>query len=165
MYTRAGVPTLAGVFPLHKDVSRLIKKRENVRGNLSKMYNVQSLPKLVRLIFYDFIKLILFRVAEGDTVMLPGSSRAYITLKKYPKREIMNMLNAGKLTNLNLPKMKYNMPMFILDFGPESRRKDIRIHVPFYLHEISFKSVEDGKVPWTEFRKTFNNDNRYRGDP
>jgi len=166
-YSKHGISTLTSTFPLSSKTTALLKRRKGYeKGNISKIYGVQSIPKLVRLIFFDFMKIVMTRVANGDTFVLPGSNRANITLKKYRKSDVLYMLGAGKLQNLDLPKMGYVMPYFALDFGPTIKRRDARIAVPQYMHDMAFKSVEERRIPWVYFRKTYNeNDYRYRGDP
>jgi hypothetical protein len=162
-YDKAAAKTLVNIFPLEKKISNLIKTVPSYKGNLAKQYRVQSLPKLARLIFYNFIKKIMFRVAAGDVFVLPGKTGAYIALKKYKNDSVKKMRQMGFYDNVDIVKARFNIPYFAFDFGPRYPRLDAKVYVPRYISDIALKNVEENKIPWTQFRKQLRYDNNIRG--
>ena len=162
-YEKLGAKSLVDIFPLEKSTSKLIKKTPGDHGNLSKKYRVQSLPKLVRLIFYNFMKKALLRVANGDVFVFPGKTGAYIALKRRSKEQTINFRQKGTYQNIDIVKARYNIPFFAFDFGPRYSRKDAEIYVPKYINDLAIKNVEENKIPWTTFRKQLRYDNNIRG--
>jgi len=162
-YERIGAKTLADIYPLEKKTTKLIVTKKTYSGNLAKLYRVQSLPKLVRLIFYNFIKKIMLRVAAGDTFTLPGRTGAYITLKKRPDSLVRGLRKAGIYQNIDIIKANFIIPYFAFDFGPRYNRRDAEIYVPRYISDMAIKNVEDNNISWVVFRKQLRYDNNIRG--
>jgi len=158
-YEKMHAVTLADIFPLEQKVTKMLKKERWVTGNLAKQYRVQSLPKLVRLIFYTIIKKVLLRVANGDVFVLPGTTGAYIALKKLPDASARKILQKGRYSNYDIAKAGYVIPIFVFDFGPKKLRKDASIYVPRYISDIALRNAEERKIPWTTFKKRLDYDN------
>lgn len=162
-YERLGAKTLTSIFPEAKETAAMIIRKPEVRGRLADKYKVRSSSRLVRLIFYKFIKLMLLRVAEGDVFMFPGRTGAYIALKPIKDEFVKKARQNGKMQEIDLIKSNFKVPLFVYDFGPYNHKRDAVVHVPKYLYRKALRNAEEGKIPWTTFRKQLKHDNNTRG--
>lgn len=150
-YTRVGVPTLTRIFPNDPENTRkLLKRGDNSRkGKLQTIYRTKDNSALIRKIFYVFLMKILSRVANGDLFILPGKSKANITLKAIPNDEVKRLRKRGKYMNIDIIKSGFLIPRFTFDFGPKSGKKDAQIYVGPKLQEKALKNAENRSLPWT----------------
>ena len=162
-YERIGAKTLTDIFPEAKETAAMIVRKPEVRGRLADKYKVRSSSRLVRLIFFKFLTKMLLHVAEGDIFKFPGRTGAHIVLKPINDRYVRKARQNGNMKDIDIVKANFKVPMFIYDFGPTKMRRDVVVYVPKYLYMIAVHNVEEGKVPWTTFRKQLRHDNNIRG--
>lgn len=150
-YTRIGVPTLTRIFPNDpENTKKLLKKSKDAsKGRLQDLYRTKDNSALVRKIFYTFLIKILTRVASGDLFLLPGKSKASISLKQIPNEEVKALRKKGKYMNIDIIKAAFQIPRFTFDFGPKSRRKDVQIYVGSKLQKEAIKNAENRSLAWT----------------
>ncbi|MCK5019136.1 MAG: hypothetical protein KAS32_18895 [Candidatus Peribacteraceae bacterium] len=161
-YTNRGVGTLIDIFPKSKDVGKLLVKKDKTINVRKEYGNVERVSDVVRLVFYDFMLMVLDRVAYGDIFILPGQTKANITLKPLPDDDVKRLRQRGFYKEIDILKSNFKIPYFAWDFGPNNIRSDRRIKVHKASMTKALKNAEDRKLPWAHLRKTRNYADRDR---
>ena len=162
-YEVIGAKKLTDMFPEAKETAAMIVRRPGVRGRLADKYKVRSSSRLVRLIFFKFMMKMLEHVAEGEIFMLPGRSGAHILLKPVKDEHVRKARQNGNMKDIDIVKANFKVPMFTYDFGYRHNRRDVNIYVPKDLYMVAVHNTEEGKIPWTSFRKQLKYDSNVRG--
>jgi hypothetical protein len=159
-YSKKFIKNSTDLFPVSKETTKkYLKKKPEAKGVwLQDKYNVHDNSRLVRKIFCRFLDKVMSRVADGDPFIFPGSTKANIVLKQTPDREVKKLRQMGKFADYNIVKANFKIPRFVLDFGPNSRRKDLGVYVPPRIQRKALKNAENGKLSWIYFPKNFNKD-------
>lgn len=162
-YSKKGISTLKAIFPSTKETSEkyLKKKKESESVNLQKKYSVHDNSMLVRNIFSSFLLKILSRVSDGDIFMLPGATKANITLKQIPEKEVKKLRQKGFYSDYDIVKADFKIPKFSFDFGPYSNKRDVGIYVPSSIKNNALNRAQNKEIAWTYIPKTFDRDVRY----
>lgn len=159
-YSRKGVSSLKEIFPATPDTAKkLLKKKKSCEHvNLQKKYRVHDNSVLVRKIFCRFLVKLMERVATGELFIMPGITKAHITLKPVPDEYVRKMRKRGLYADYDLIRAGLKIPSFQYDFGPYSSRKDVRVHVPRSIMQKALRNAENGQISWTHIPKTFDRD-------
>ena len=155
-YTRWGTLSLPNVFPDGPETGEKFLKRSKAypTGRIVAPSKSRGRSRLIRKIFCTFFDILMRRVADGDTFILPGSTGSTISLEAIPDNEVKKLRQAGKYTEIDIIKSNFKIPRFILSFGPNRRATNAQIHVPTRIRDIAFRNAEEGKLSYVKFRKT-----------
>jgi len=162
-YSNKGVCGLRAIFPATPDTAKkLLKKKKSCEHvNLQKVYGVHDSGCLVRKIFARLMVKIMARVATGELFMMPGVTKAHITLKPIPDKYVRKMRKNGLYADYDIVRANFKIPSFQYDFGPYSSRKDVGVHVPRSIKQSALRNAENGLIAWTHIPKTFDRDVQY----
>jgi hypothetical protein len=159
-YSNKGVCTLNYIFPTTPETSKkyIKKKKEYADVNLQLKYNQHDNSALVRKVFSRFLVKMLSRISDGELFMMPGITKAHITLKPIQDENVKKLRQKRKYADFDIVKAGFKIPYFTYDFGPYSQRKDVKIHVPIAIRQEVLKRAENRQIQWTHIPKTFNRD-------
>lgn len=153
-YTKKWACTLKAIFPEDPAATKkILKRKKDSTGKLLTIYNVHTNSQLVRMIFTNFLNIVLERVAEGDLFILPGKTRANISLKPIPDEEVRNMRQSGLYKDYDIVKADFKIPRFSFDFGPKYQRRDRGVYVPSTIMQKALKNAQNRQIPWTNIPK------------
>lgn len=154
-YDNKLVPNLMHIFPDDGgDIAkRLLKRKKGNKDKLRKVYHIDTHSSLLRKIFRVFLEKIFDKVADGHLFMLPGITKAHIVLKAIPDKEVKFLRQNGYYKDYDIVAAGFKIPRFVLDFGPNSRLRDMQIYVPLKYREKAFKNAQEGKIPYTTIAK------------
>lgn len=160
MYECYAMPGSTTIFPSNPEITKkMIKKSKTARkGKLQDLYNTDDNAQLIRKIFYRFLVKMLTRVANGDIFMMPGKSKSNICLKPIPDREVKLLRQRGRYHDYDLVKAQFKIPRFVLDFGPNSMRRDIQIYPGRNLIKLAHTNTINNTLTWTYLPKRLNRD-------
>lgn len=151
-YDRRYMPTLKDIFPEERVTGKIIQwKTAGIDVRIH--FNIQSKSALVRRIFNEFLIYVLELVAEGNTVMMPGQTGSYISLKPIPDKEVKLLRQTGKYKDYNIVRANFKIPKFVYDFGPGWKRPDMQIYPTRRIQNLALRNAESGKFNYIEYRK------------
>ena len=159
-YTQKGVCTLMEIFPKNTDTSKkfIKRKRGYEKVSLQTIYKVHDNSYLVRKIFSRFIFKILTRIALGDIFEMSPRTKAHLVVKSMPDEVVKKVRQKGYYSDYDIVRAGFKIPEFIYDFGPYSRRRDVKISVPVALKKETLKRAENRQIQWSYIPKTFDRD-------
>lgn len=161
-YNTKGILTLTAIFPSSPVTSaKYIKKRKGVKCELQRKYVIHDNSTLVRIIFARLLIKIMERVADGDMFIFPGVTEANITLKPIADKYAKRARQLGCYSDFDIVKANFKIPVFRVDFGPFSDRRDFEIYVPKEISDRALRNAENGVIPWLFKPKTYNRDVQY----
>jgi hypothetical protein len=147
------------IFPKSVATSKkFIKKRKGFSGNLQTTYKIHDNSYLVRKIFSRFIFKILTRISTGDVFEMSPRTKAHLVVKPIPDQIVKKIRQKGYYSDFDIVGAGFKIPVFTYDFGPYSKRNDVRISVPMSLKKKTLKRAENRQIQWTHIPKTFDRD-------
>lgn len=156
MYEGYGMQTSATLFPSSDaaGTKKLLKKAKGApKGKLQHMYKTINNAMIIRAIFYSFLSKLLLRVAQGDIFVFPGKTGSSICLKQIPDKEVKLLRQRGRYSNYDLIRADFKIPRFVLDFGPNSLKRDVQIYPGRALIKIAHKQAIERKLSWINIPK------------
>ena len=152
IYDREYMPTSLDIFPDTPDTGKLLEVIGNI--NYKKEFNKpRSKAALVTRIFNDFLLTLLETVAKGNTVILPGTTGAYIGLQPIPDNEVRRLRQMGKYADYDIIRANFKIPRFVLNFGPKKLRYDTQIYPTKRIQNLALDYAQTGKLTYVEYRK------------
>lgn len=159
-YSNKGVCTLREIFPESIATSKKFLKRKKgyEKVSLQAIYGIHDNSCLVRKIFSRFIFKILTRISTGDIFEMSPYTKAHLVVKPMKDEVAKKVRQKGYYADYDIVKAGFKIPEFIYDFGPYSKRRDVKISVPITLKRETLKLAENRQIQWMYIPKTFNRD-------
>ena len=147
-YSHEGAYGMDDIFGRNYKTSRLVGYKKH---HSSKDYGKDVKYLVARMVFYDFILVMLEQLTYGGIFMFPGTSGAHIVLRKHKRATVNKLVDLGIISKQDMIRTNYVLPYFEFNYGPNIRRKPKMIKVPEMIMQKAYDNVLAGKVNWTYY--------------